>query len=156
MTRWARATAVAAVVTATVLVVLVAPASAGTTQISGVGTPVPECGGTDSDFTIEMTGSLVGCWYTTITDSKFNPSGTYQETGTETFVGCLNGTTCGTFSTTYTFTAKFVDHTLAQEIHGRCHHSVVGGTGGFEGAGGMVNFKDDVEAGIFLYRGHIN
>ena len=155
MTKWLQATVAAAVATATALVLLVSPASAGTMQISGIGTPVPNCDGLSSDFTIEMTGSLDGCWYTTITDSKFNPSGTYQERGTETFIGCLNGR-CGTFSTTYTFTGKFVDDTFAQEIHGRCHHTIVSGTGdGFEGATGMINFKDDVEAGIFLYTGHI-
>jgi hypothetical protein len=67
----------------------------------------------------------------------------------------LNVTTCGTFSTTYTFTAKFVDDTFAEEIHGRCHHTIVSGTDGFAGATGMINFKDDVEAAIFLYAGHI-
>jgi len=155
MTNWLRAAVAVAVVTASALVLLVSPASAGTTQVSGIGTPVSECGGQASDFTIAMAGGLVGCWYTTITESKFNPSGTYQERGTETFVGCSNGTTCGTFSTTYTFSAKFVDDTFAQEIHGRCHHTIVSGSGDFEGATGMINFKDDVDAGIFLYAGHI-
>ncbi len=155
MTKWLQATVAAAVVTAAALVLLVSPASAGTMQISGIGTPVGVCDGQTSDFTIEMTGSLVGCWYTTITDSTFNPSGTYQERGTETFVGCLNAT-CGTFTTAYTFTAKFVDDTFAEEIHGRCHHTIVSGTGGFTGATGMINFKDDVGAGIFRYAGHID
>jgi len=159
MTKWLRATVTGAVGIAAVFIVLVAPAGAGTTQVSGIGLPLgPDpCNGQTSDFTIEMTGSLVGCWYATITESKFNPSGTYQERGTETFVGCLNVTTCGTFSTAYTFTAKFVDDTFTQEIHGRCHHPIVSGSGigGFSGATGMINFKDDVEAGIFRYTGHI-
>lgn len=156
MTKWLQATVAAAVVTATALVLLVSPASAGTTQVSGIGTPLglDPCNGQTSDFTIAMTGSLVGCWYTTIAESKFNPSGTYQESGTETFDGCMAGT-CGTFTTEYTFTAKFVDDTFAEEIHGRCHHTIVSGTGGFAGATGMINFKDDVEAGIFRYAGHI-
>ena len=72
-----------------------------------------------------MAGSLDGCWYTYVSDAKVNPSGTYQETGTELFVGCLNGTTCGQFTTTYTFTGKFTANFEA-EIHGRCQHPVTG------------------------------
>ena len=102
-----------------------------------------------------MTGSLHGCWYTYVSSSKFNRSGTYQEKGTEIFVGCLNGT-CGTFETTYTFTAKYVDDTFAEEIHGRCHHPIAGGTGGFAGAKGVINFKDDVVNLKFDYKGHVS
>jgi hypothetical protein len=47
------------------------------------------------------------------------------------FVGCLNGVACGTFETLYTFTAKYVDETFAEEIHGRCEHRIVGGTEDF-------------------------
>jgi len=82
-----------------------------------------------------------------------NPSGTYQETGTELFVGCLNGTTCGQFTTTYTFTGKFTAD--GAEIHGRCQHPVTGTTGGFAGMSGVIQFKDDVDTGIFYYRGNI-
>ena len=103
---------------------------------------------------IDLTGSLHGCWYTYVSSSKFNRSGTYQEKGTEIFVGCLNGT-CGTFETTYTVTAKYVDDTFAEEIHGRCHHPIVGGTGGFAGAKGVINFNDDVVNHNFDYKGHI-
>ena len=81
-----------------------------------------------------------------------NPSGTYQETGTELFVGCLNGTTCGQFTTTYTFTGKFTSS--FEEIHGR-QHPVTGTTGGFAGMSGVIQFKDDVDTGIFYYRGNI-
>ena len=74
-----------------------------------------------------LDGSLDGCWYTYIADAKWNPSGTYQETGTELFVGCLNGTTCGQFTTTYTFTGKFTGTVeLPEEIHGRCQHAITG------------------------------
>jgi hypothetical protein len=92
--------------------------------------------------------------YTYVSASKLNPSGTYIEQGTEIFVGCM-GTRCGTFETTYTFTAKYVDDTFAEEIHGRCHHPIVGGTGDFAGAKGVINFKDDVVNLKFDYRGHI-
>ena len=77
---------------------------AGTTQVSGSSvynedcTP-PEAAGTAPADTgdyppLDMDGSLDGCWYTYVSDAKENPSGTYKETGTELFVGCLNGTTC--------------------------------------------------------------
>ena len=65
------------------------------------------------------------------------------------------GTTCGTFETTYTFTAKYVDDTFAEEIHGRCQHPIVGGTGDFAGKKGVILFKDDVVNLKFDYRGHI-
>ena len=138
-------------VAASVLAVLAMPASAGTAHVSGIGVfndlCQPPVGSPPDDLgdypPIDLTGSLHGCWYTYVTSSKFNRSGTYQEKGTEIFVGCLNGP-CGTFETTYTFTAKYVDDTFAEEIHGRCHHPIVGGTGGFAGAKGVINFKDDV------------
>jgi hypothetical protein len=153
----------ALVAAAMVLAVLAMPASAETTQVSGIGVFDTECqppvGSPPADPgdypPIYLTGSLHGCWYTYVESSKFNRSGTYQETGTEIFVGCLNGT-CGTFETTYTFTAKYVDDTFAEEIHGRCHHPLASGTGGFAGAKGLINFKDDVVNLKFDYRGHIS
>jgi hypothetical protein len=144
--------------------VLATPASAGTTQVSGtavfnndcqppVGSPPAGLG----DYPpIDLSGSLDGCWYTYVSTSQFNPSGTYVEQGTEIFVGCLNGTTCGTFETIYTFTAKYVDETFAEEIHGRCEHRVVGETGDFAGAKGVILFKDDVVNLKFDYRGHLS
>lgn len=164
MGRWLRAATVSAVVVATALVVVVATAMAGTTQVSGSGeynevcTP-PEAAGTAPADTgdyppLVMSGSLEGCWYTYISDAKENPSGTYKETGTELFVGCLNETTCGQFTTTYTFTGKFTANFEA-EIHGRCQHPVTGTTGGFAGMSGVIQFKDDVDTGIFYYRGNI-
>lgn len=150
-------------VAALVVAVLAMPASAGTTLVSGssvfnnqcqapVGDPPANLG----DYpAIDFSGSLDGCWYTYVSASRFNPSGTYIEQGTEFFVGCLNGTTCGTFETTYTFTGKYTDDTFQVEIHGRCEHSIVGGTGDFAGAKGVINFKDDVVNMIFNYRGQI-
>ncbi len=107
----------------------------------------------------DMQGSLEGCWYTTSYDVvQQTPSGTYQERGTELFVGCLNARgsrTCGTFTTEYHFEAKY-SNTTGAEIHGRCQHPITGGTGGFVGASGRVDFKDDVATGCFYYRGHIS
>jgi hypothetical protein len=160
----AKNTIVAAWLVILVAAVLATPASAGTTQGSGIGVFNDACqppvGSPPDDLgsypPIDLSGSLKGCWYTYVSASRFNPSGTYVEQGNEIFVGCLNGTTCGTFETTYTFTAKYVDDTFAMEIHGRCEHRIVGGTGDFAGAKGVILFKDDVVNLKFDYRGHIS
>ena len=147
------------------MVALSAPASAATNQISGVGMfdTAGQCQDPPTgyeDFTRVMTGSLQGCWYTNIVTATDNgtPSGVYQERGKEVFVGSLNGGPEGTFTTTYKFTSKWdPDVSTGSEVHGRCEHPIVvgSGTGGFQGATGRVDFKDDVVTGEFLYRGHI-
>jgi hypothetical protein len=152
------------------MVALAAPAATATNQISGVGIfdttgqcPDPPTG--YEDFTslppLVMTGSLEGCWYTKIVTTKDNgtPSGVYQERGAEVFVGSLDGGPEGTFATTYKFTSQWdPDVSTGSEVRGRCEHPIVAdsGSGGFEGAAGRVDFKDDVVTGEFLYRGHIS
>jgi len=143
---------------------LAIPASPGATLVSGIGVFNTECqppvGLPPDDLgdypAIDLTGSLNGCWYTYVSKSQFNPSGTYLEQGTEIFVGCLNGLACGTFETIYTFTGKYVDETFSEEIHGRCEHRIVGGTEDFAGAKGVLLFKDDVVNLQFEYRGPIS
>ena len=113
-----------------------------------------------TDFTQVMTGSLDGCWYTHIETTKDNgaPSGVYIESGKEIFVGSLNGGPKGTFTTTYQFESKWdPDVKTGSEVHGRCQHPIAAGsgTGGFEGATGRADFKDEVTTGQFFYRGHI-
>jgi hypothetical protein len=139
--------------------VATAPARAeGNTQISGVGVFVStaECPADSPNVypPIKMSGGLVGCWYTdTVEVLHSTENGAYQERGTETFIGCLSdGTTCGSFSTTYKFTAKYAAD--GSEIHGHCEHPIASGTGDFAGITGQVNFKDDVQTGEFLYEGH--
>jgi hypothetical protein len=110
---------------------------------------------------IAMHGSLEGCWYTKVVTSKDNgtPSGVYQERGEEVFVGSFDGGPEGTFTTTYKFSSKWKpDVTNGSEVHGRCQHPIVAGsgTGGFEGATGRLDFKDDVVTGDYLWRGHIS
>ena len=103
-----------------------------------------------------MQGSLTGCWYTDIHDVKTTPSGVYLERGAELFVGTLDGGKTGTFTTTYRFEAKFAPD--GAEIHGRCQHPLVAGsgTGGFLGATGRVDFKDIIGDPVtYVYRGHI-
>jgi hypothetical protein len=152
------------------MVALAVPAGAATNQLSGVGIfdttgvcPAPPTGyeGFTSLPPLVMTGSLEGCWYTKVVSTKDNgaPSGVYQERGEEVFVGSLDGGAMGTFATTYKFTSKWdPDASTGSEVHGRCQHPIVAGsgTGGFAGATGRVDFKDDVVTGEFLYRGHIS
>jgi hypothetical protein len=146
-------------------VVWTAPSPAlaqGATQISGVAffddPEAPVCAPVPGyDYALVMTGDLKGCLYTDVGPAESSPSGTYRETGTELFVGSYLDES-GTFETTYRFEAKYEDvDTLSGEIFGRCQHPIVegSGTGIFEGVSGRLDFKDDVETGDFLYRGHL-
>ena len=159
MKHWIRPTLGIVAAALTALIVIASPVSAaGNSQISGVGAFDEDgiCDEIPSAFTMVITGDLAGCWYTHGWDVTVEtPSGVYQERGTETFVGCLaDGTTCGTFSTTYTFTAKYAPD--GSEIRGGCHHPIVVGTGAFAGITGRLDFKDDVQTGQAIFRGHIN
>src|SRR5918992_5714342 len=144
-------------------VVWTAPSPAfagGATQISGVASfdeaEAPVCAPVPGyDYALVMTGDLEGCLYTDVQTAESSPSGTYRETGTELFVASDGD---GTFETTYRFEAKYEDvDNLSGEIFGRCQHPIVkgSGTGIFEGVSGRLDFKDDVETGEFLYRGHL-
>jgi hypothetical protein len=163
------------------------PASAGTIQLSGVqsGIVTPGTEGCQIDDPLYagtpvqenvMTGSLVGCWYTdTFNPNPAQPSGTpsgeIQGTGMEHFIGCLdlNGEqgcggpgdpNFGTLETAFQATFKF-DLLTGLEVHGRCHHPIIpgSGTGVFTGATGSVTFNDDVGIdsgdGSSLYRAHV-
>jgi hypothetical protein len=121
------------------------------------------CPNADSG-TYRMAGDLVGCWYTdtfVVTQQKDNPGGSFKASGTEHFVGCLDtngdgscvGEAMGRFDTTFTFTSKLAP--TGDEIHGRCHHPIVSGTGAFEGASGEISFKDIPTEGRFPYHGNI-
>jgi hypothetical protein len=162
---------------AAVAALTVAPATVGSTsalaspnQISGVGifdVDGSECAGPPagySDFVsyppIVLTGSLERCWYTKVDSVKDNgaPSGVYLERGREVFVGSLDGGPVGLFETTYVFESKWdPDVSTGSEVHGRCQHPIVrgSGTGGFAGATGRVDFKDIVADGSYVYRGHV-
>jgi hypothetical protein len=145
-----------------VLVLLATPATAAPNQISGSAfyetpeldvCPPPPAG--YADFTsyppLVMSGSLDGCWYTKVETSTQTPSGAYLETGEEVFVGSLNGGPKGTLATTYKFEAKLAPD--GSEIRGRCQHPIIGGTGGFASATGVILFKDAPPE--YFYRGHI-
>ncbi|TCO34439.1 hypothetical protein EV652_102505 [Kribbella steppae] len=146
------------------LTALPVSAQAATNQVSGdalydaAACPAPPAGYEEfvSYPGLDMTGSLDGCLYTRVDQSTQTPSGAYMETGEEVFVGRLNGGPEGTFATTYRFEAKFAPDLT--EIHGRCQHPIVAGsgTGGFDDATGRLDFKDIIgEPVTYVYRGHL-
>jgi hypothetical protein len=154
---WKRSVVLTACVAA-MLTVAPTPASAQeVTRISGVGffdvDDLGDSGSVGADFALIMTGDLEGFLYVFVETAEFTPSGTYMETGRELFVGAD-----GSFETEYRFEAKYEDPAnLIGEIFGRCQHIIVegSGTGAFEGVSGRIDFKDDIEAGDFPYRGSL-
>lgn len=152
---WSTVLAAAACIAA---MLMATPASAQeVTRISGVGyfDVDDECdsGSVGADFALIMTGDLEGCLYVFVETAEYTPSGTYMETGTELFVGAD-----GSFATDYRFEAKYEDPAnLIGEIFGRCQHKIVegSGTGVFDGVGGRIDFRDDIAAGDFPYRGSL-
>ena len=154
------ATSAFAIASVIVNTTMPAGATPGNTQIDGVAKiDFATCTELASPLTLRMTGSLEGCWYTTSLEVVHTtPSGGYRERGTERFIGCLTtggSNKCGSFDTIYQFEAKYQTSPPFAEIHGRCQHPIVSGTGDFEGVTGRVDFKDDVQNGCFYYRGHI-
>lgn len=139
--------------------------TSGAIQISGVGffAEPGECNSESqgATYAVKMTGDLEGCLYVFVDEFDCSPSGTYREEGREYFVGTYNGA-FGSFWTGYKFEAKYEGCAengapLGAEIFGRCQHPIVKGSGDgvFEGVTGRLDFKDDVEAGNFPYRGHL-
>lgn len=152
---------------ASLLLALPAPAHAANHQLTGTAffnPPPPDtlCPDPPPAYNsyppIVMTGSLDGCWYTHIIGTpRTTQGGVYLESGTELFVGQLDGGPAGTFTTTYKFEAKL--NADGAEVRGRCQHPIVSGsgTGGFAGATGRVDFKDIIGDPItYEYRGHIS
>ena len=150
---------------ASLLLALPTPAPAADHRLTGTafvnpstGTPCPAPPPDYDDFPpIVMTGSLDGCWYSNIESARVTSGGVYLESGTELFVGRLDGGPAGTFTTTYKFEAKL--DADGAEIRGRCQHPIVSGsgTGGFAGASGRVDCKDVIgDPTYFVYRGHVS
>jgi hypothetical protein len=114
-----------------------------------------ECGGKTSEATYQMSGDLVGCWYTdTFVPGEMHPDGEFTGTGTETFIGCIdangdgacNGTDpTGSMRMTFVFYGIF-DPVTGAEISGHCYHPIItgSGTGGLRTAHGAINFVDNV------------
>jgi hypothetical protein len=154
----ARILAVSAALLLLAAVVVPASAAGGATIVQGTQLAYGSCG---AGTGYAMTGSLDGCWWIDTFESSTDPSKhNYRATGQEHFQGCL-GTVCGSFETTYIFTAK-TDGPWgegATEIHGRCHHPIVpgSGTGGFTGVTGQLSFHDvvDVSPPYYPYHGSL-
>jgi len=161
----------AAALVATAALVSAATAAKGTTQVDGIQTLVSLGNPFDpADDVFWMDGNgggapaLIGFWYTTSwVPGVFTPSGVVTGSGTEEFVGCLDADgdraceaaePAGTLQFAYRFSGKYDPVTFAQD-HGRCHHAITGGSGGFAGATGVVRFKDDPAAGCSYYSGHV-
>lgn len=153
----ARRALAAAGIAALVTVASGAAASAdqGATTVEGLMVPAQsaQCADDASAFaSYVVSGTLIGCWYVDTFDiDHTSHAGGFVSSGTEQFVGCL-GSTCGRFFTTYTFTAKFDSNGVEQ--HGRCHHPIVGGEGGFAGASGNIEMHD-LPNGCSTYVGQI-
>ena len=103
--------------------------------------------------------ALQGCWFveTFFVDPKFDGMAHFMAVGVERFEGWL-GDVQGTFHTRYIYTAKTDgDYTNFLEIHGRCHHPITWGEGGFAGVGGELSFTDvvDVNPPYYPYWGSI-
>jgi hypothetical protein len=99
--------------------------------------------------TSKMTGGLRGLWTTTsFEEVALTPY--YQGKGTESFTGCIDrrrdrscaGDPSGTLTLEFTFWGLFASADPASEVWGACWHPVVGGTGAFAGARGVVMFVD--------------
>jgi hypothetical protein len=114
-----------------------------------------ECGGKTSEATYQMSGDLVGCWYTdTFVPGEMHSDGEFTGTGTETFIGCIdtnhdgacNGTDpTGSIRMTFVFYGIF-DPVTGAEVSGHCYHPIItgSGTGGLGTAHGAINFVDNV------------
>jgi hypothetical protein len=161
-----RRLAALAVAGASLLVVIgiAAPASAAMSQVRGdayYDTDGSVCVEPPEGFEIFVSidplvldGDLEGCLWTEAGASRSTPSGVFLEEGREVFEGTYLGGDPGTFATTYRFESKW--DVEGNEIHGRCQHPIVAGsgTGGFEGVSGRLFFKDAPPE--YFYRGHLS
>ena len=150
-------------VLAALLLALALPAGtaaggSGATVIRGTQLAYGTCGPNGDGYL--MTGALEGCWWIT----EFNPqsgdsSHNLRATGKEHFEGFI-GSLEGSFDTSYQYTAKFDGPwTSSAEIHGRCHHPIIAGsgTGDLAGITGQLSFTDvvNVDPPYYPYWGSI-
>jgi hypothetical protein len=128
-------------------------------QVAGVQIPLDPSNGV-----FEMTGDLVGTWYTTAFElGVVTKSGVVTGTGSELFVGCYDAdhdAACtgsdptGSITFSFEYSGRFDPETGAL-LHGRCHHPVTGGSGDFAAARGALGFHDD-PSGCSFYKGHLS
>ncbi|MCB0213069.1 MAG: hypothetical protein KDJ52_27245 [Anaerolineae bacterium] len=147
-------------------VVLIAPTPAsaeGATKISGTALDGTDMCDYETDGVDEPTifplyfpedEGVYGCLYSYAESVDESPSGTIREKGHEIFVS-HDPDNPGTFESTYLFTLKLDEN--GNELWGRCQHPIIAGTGTgvYEGVTGRIDIKDDLEAGNFPYKGHL-
>lgn len=156
--RWGARSLLGAMLLALLLPGTTAAAGNGSLAVRGTQLAYGTCGPNSDGY--EMTGDLVGCWWITDFQSKTDASKhNVRATGTELFEGWI-GSLHGTFTTTFQYTAKMDGPWVSSaEIHGRCHHPVVAGsgTGDFIGITGELRFKDvvDVNPPYYPYWGSL-
>jgi hypothetical protein len=127
---------------------LAAPAGAATYQVHGKQKAIDVDAGT-----YKMTGDLVGRW-TTTSFEEVAVTPYFEGKGTEEFSGCIDrrgdrsckGDPSGTLSFEFRYWALYGSADPASLIWGACWHPVVGGTGDFAGAAGVLTFVDSPTA----------
>ena len=144
------------------------------TVITVSGDSVPsDCNNGEGAGAILLSGDVEGCL--TFFPEDFSCDeligfDRYRESGTESFVGSLNGE-AGEFTTTYvleaTYASGFCDAVAAGgfpfelQITGGCDHTVTGVSGSFVGVSGLITFFDVIPvpgvsgASNFLYAGEL-
>jgi hypothetical protein len=119
--------------------------SAGTSVVVSGDSKPSECGvANKATYSIELSGSLAGCWSTFVGHSncqEMNGFSLYTEIGRESFDGKLDGAATR-FDTQYTFTGVFPsgscpEPSAEKEIAGGCIHYISG-----EGLVGVIHFYD--------------
>jgi hypothetical protein len=142
---------VAGLAALTALATALASTTAGATttpvsvEVSGTQTVVDEAAGTNA-----MHGSLVGIWQTTKFVPRYASASRFVATGREEFTGCLdtnqNGSCdkkdpSGTLKFKFMYWASF-DPATGALLHGNCVHPVIGGSGSFRKAAGVILMED--------------
>jgi hypothetical protein len=114
-------------------------------EVSGTQTVVDEANGTSA-----MHGSLVGVWQNTKFVPRYASAARFVATGREQFTGCLDANRSGACDTNdpsgtlkfeFMYWATFNPATGAL-LHGNCVHPVVGGSGSFRKAAGVIFMED--------------
>ena len=120
---------------------------------AGAGGPYPLRGNSitinDEKGTSRTDGSLIGNWQTMSFETIAAGGEQYAGAGTELFTGChdRNGNKkCepaekGSLKFTFAYWGTY-DLTTGALIKGQCQHPIIGGTGAFKGARGVIYMKD--------------
>jgi hypothetical protein len=150
--------------------VATAGSSGGAYRLRGNSITVDEAKGIS-----RVNGSLIGTWQTlsfetigeglTQTDGVGGPPYQYAGAGTERFTGChdrnankkCDAAEKGTLKFTFTYWGAY-DPATGALIKGQCQHPILGGTGAFKGASGVVFMKDTPTASggvVTVYSGRL-